>query len=222
MADAGIVRNRLKVEATIDNARALLKLQQRTSLAGVPVGFPRRPPADQPPPQLQDRAGRDADLQGHLQGAEGGGLPLRRPDHGLRLHAVDRHGQRPSRRLPSPRALRRAAAALQAAGGAGRAHDGRRPTRAPDPRARSQRAWQRMLSGRRLDLLDPVAEGHRDRGHRPRPRPRRALERADRRRACLLGRPARAAGRGDRHRHAPGPDAPLAARRPAARCARNT
>ena len=33
MADAGIVRNRLKVDATIDNARALLKLQERTSLA---------------------------------------------------------------------------------------------------------------------------------------------------------------------------------------------
>lgn len=34
MADAGIVRNRLKIEATVDNARALLKLKQRTSLAG--------------------------------------------------------------------------------------------------------------------------------------------------------------------------------------------
>jgi DNA-3-methyladenine glycosylase I len=33
MADAGIVRNRLKVEATIANATALLKLQERTTLA---------------------------------------------------------------------------------------------------------------------------------------------------------------------------------------------
>lgn len=33
MADAGIVRNRLKIEATIDNARAMLKLQERTGLA---------------------------------------------------------------------------------------------------------------------------------------------------------------------------------------------
>jgi DNA-3-methyladenine glycosylase I len=33
MADEGIVRNRLKIEATIDNARALEKLQQRTTLA---------------------------------------------------------------------------------------------------------------------------------------------------------------------------------------------
>ena len=33
LADAGIVRNRLKIEATIDNARALLKLRERSSLA---------------------------------------------------------------------------------------------------------------------------------------------------------------------------------------------
>jgi DNA-3-methyladenine glycosylase I len=33
MADTGIVRNKMKVEATIANAKALLKLQQRTSLA---------------------------------------------------------------------------------------------------------------------------------------------------------------------------------------------
>jgi DNA-3-methyladenine glycosylase I len=39
MADTGIVRNHLKVEATIDNARALLKLQQRTSLAAFLWGF---------------------------------------------------------------------------------------------------------------------------------------------------------------------------------------
>lgn len=39
MADAGIVRNRLKIEATIDNARALLKLQQRTTLAAFLWGF---------------------------------------------------------------------------------------------------------------------------------------------------------------------------------------
>jgi DNA-3-methyladenine glycosylase I len=39
MADPGIVRNRLKIEATIDNARALLKLQERTSLAAFIWGF---------------------------------------------------------------------------------------------------------------------------------------------------------------------------------------
>lgn len=39
MADAGIVRNRLKIEATIDNARAMLKLQEKTGLARFVWGF---------------------------------------------------------------------------------------------------------------------------------------------------------------------------------------
>lgn len=39
MADPGIVRNRLKVEATIDNARAMLKLGQRTRLSTFLWGF---------------------------------------------------------------------------------------------------------------------------------------------------------------------------------------
>lgn len=33
MLDAGIVRNRLKIEAAVDNARAFLKLSERTTLA---------------------------------------------------------------------------------------------------------------------------------------------------------------------------------------------
>jgi DNA-3-methyladenine glycosylase I len=39
LADAGIIRNRLKIAATIDNARALLKLQDRTTLAAFLWGF---------------------------------------------------------------------------------------------------------------------------------------------------------------------------------------
>jgi DNA-3-methyladenine glycosylase I len=39
MDDAGIVRNRLKIEATVDNAKALLNLQKHTSLAAFLWGF---------------------------------------------------------------------------------------------------------------------------------------------------------------------------------------
>jgi len=39
MADPGIVRNRLKVEATIDNARAMLKLARRTRLSAFVWAF---------------------------------------------------------------------------------------------------------------------------------------------------------------------------------------
>jgi DNA-3-methyladenine glycosylase I len=39
MADAGIVRNRLKIEATIDNARAFLRLSERQPLSHFLWGF---------------------------------------------------------------------------------------------------------------------------------------------------------------------------------------
>jgi len=39
MADASIVRNRLKIEATIENAQALLRLQKHTRLAAFLWGF---------------------------------------------------------------------------------------------------------------------------------------------------------------------------------------
>jgi DNA-3-methyladenine glycosylase I len=53
MADAGIVRNRAKVEATIANARALLKLQERTSLAAF----------------LWERAGGGPQINAHASGS---------------------------------------------------------------------------------------------------------------------------------------------------------
>ena len=59
-----------------------------------------------------------------------------------------------------------------------------------------RRAWQRMLSGRRLDLIDPSPARHRDRRHRPRAGARGALERPDPGARDLLRRPAFAAGRG--------------------------
>jgi DNA-3-methyladenine glycosylase I len=46
MADAGIVRNRLKIEATIDNAKAYLKLKQRISLGAFLWGLLDGRPAD--------------------------------------------------------------------------------------------------------------------------------------------------------------------------------
>jgi DNA-3-methyladenine glycosylase I len=57
LADAGIVRNRLKVEATIDNARAFLRLSERTSLSrflwgfldGRPIVHARRAMSEVPP-----------------------------------------------------------------------------------------------------------------------------------------------------------------------------
>src|SRR5690606_8746262 len=114
MADTGIVRNRLKVEATIANARALLKLQERTSLAAFLWGAHGRPAAGQRAPHRPVGAGPDAGLQGHVEGAAGARVPLRRPDHGLCLHAGRRHGQRPPDGLPPIPTVREPAEAVQA------------------------------------------------------------------------------------------------------------
>ncbi len=117
MADAGIVRNRLKIDATIDNAKAYLKLRERTTLAAFLWSF-----LDDGPIQNKARkhvrlGARDRRVEAHLEGAQGRGLPLRRADDGLRLHAVGGHGQRSSRLLPPACAVRQAAARVQAAEG---------------------------------------------------------------------------------------------------------
>ena len=46
-----------------------------------------------------------------VKGPQGAGLQILRADDRLCLHAGDRHGQRPSDRLPPPRGLREALAA---------------------------------------------------------------------------------------------------------------
>src|SRR4249920_143303 len=88
-------------------------------------------------------AGGDRAVAQNLQGARGARLQVRRTDHRLRLHAGHRHGQRPRGDLPQARDVGQA----------------RRPLMPAQPKSavRSEpfRAWQRMLSGRRLDLLDP-------------------------------------------------------------------
>ena len=60
------------------------------------------------------------DLDADLEGAEEARLELCRPDHGLRLHAGDGHGQRPYRGLRLPAAGRAGTQAVQAAVAASR------------------------------------------------------------------------------------------------------
>ena len=54
---------------------------------------------------LERHSGRDRGLARHRQGLARARRQFRRADHHLRLHAGDRHGQRPSRRLLPPRGL---------------------------------------------------------------------------------------------------------------------
>ena len=57
LADPGIIRNRLKIEATIDNARAMLKLREQTTLARFLWDF-----VDGKP--IQNRVGGSGDIPG--------------------------------------------------------------------------------------------------------------------------------------------------------------
>ena len=81
---------------------------------------------------------RNAHCRGDVEGPAQARLQFLRADHRLRLHAGLRAGERPSDRLPPPRSRWR-----------------RSPSGADGARQAPPRAWQRMLSGRRLDLLDP-------------------------------------------------------------------
>ena len=141
MQDAGIVRNRAKIEGAVGSARAWLKImEERPGLFASAVGPSRRQAAaEQFPPPRADPGG-DRAVEDNLQGSRRPRLQVRRPDHRLCLHAGGRHGQRSSHDLPSPR--RR--------GKTRQAQMSKTPGRKTAPRA-----WQRMLSGRRLDLLDP-------------------------------------------------------------------
>ena len=99
LADAGIIRNRAKVEATIANARAFLRLQ------GEPGGFVRLPLGLRGRRAAARTASRSAaDVPAETPESKAMSKELRKrgfsfvgPDHLLRLHAGGRHGQRPPR-----------------------------------------------------------------------------------------------------------------------------
>ena len=183
MANPGIVRNRAKIEATIALARIALDLGERGGLArhlwgfvdGRPIENARRSTSEIPAETDISRA-----IAKDLRAAR---RQFRRPDDRLRLHAGDRHGQRPPRRLPSPRGLPRARARARR-----------------DERARQAARLAAHALGAPARSHRPFAARHRDRRHRPRPGARRALERPDARAGDLLGGAAFAAGRGDLRR----------------------
>ena len=90
LADAGIVRNRAKVDAAIANARAARELPEGLSellWTFAPEGPP-RPPADP-----RRGAGDQPGIGRHGQGAQAPRLRLRGPDDGLRADAGHRNGR---------------------------------------------------------------------------------------------------------------------------------
>ena len=143
MKDAGIVRNRAKIEGAISSARAWLEIMEKgpgfsnflwDHLDGKPkvnhFRTTKQVPAETPA------------VAKNVERTHWTWFQICRADDRLCVHAGGWHGQRPSCHLLSPRP----ACEIQA----------QAMTPKPARRGKSAlRAWQRMLSGRRLDLLDP-------------------------------------------------------------------
>ena len=104
LLDPGIVRNRLKIAATIQNARAFLAVREGFgSFDGYLWSFVRGAAEEE---RLED-AGRDAckvrGVGSDEQGAQEARVQVRGPDDLLRLHAGGRDGERPRGGLLSVR-----------------------------------------------------------------------------------------------------------------------
>ena len=100
LADAGIVRNRAKINAAINNARAALELKEGLSDLFWSYADPASAPA---PVTLADVPPQTPSVETAGQGAARQRLRLHRPGHRLRRDAGLRPGQRPSGGLFRPR-----------------------------------------------------------------------------------------------------------------------
>ena len=99
LADAGIVRNRAKVLATIANARAVVELDG--GLDELLWSFAPDPPGPAPT-QVGQVPAVTPESTAMAKALKKARLPVRRPDDGVRADAGHRHGQRPPRRLRLP------------------------------------------------------------------------------------------------------------------------
>ncbi len=102
LADAGIVRNRAKILATVANAQALLALWAAGRTLGELMWShaPAEPVRSPRALSFVERPGEHPGVARARQGAQGERLPLRRADDGLRRDAGLRARRRPSRGLP--------------------------------------------------------------------------------------------------------------------------
>ncbi len=94
MADPGIIRNRLKVDATISNARVAQALVHEHPGALDELIWSFAPaPRDHAPVVVSRAAGGDTGVRGPERCAQEARLPLRRADDRLCPHAVGRPGR---------------------------------------------------------------------------------------------------------------------------------
>ena len=89
--DASIIRNRAKIQATVDNARAMLSASPSLSALAKSYESTRR----RAPRSLADLPTSTPAGGGVREAAEVAGLPLRRAHERVRVHAERRHRQQP-------------------------------------------------------------------------------------------------------------------------------
>ena len=107
LADPSIVRHRGKIESTVENARRILEVQaEQGSFDTLVWSFVDGRPIVGDWRALEDLPATTDESQGAEQGAQAARLPLRRPDHDVRVHAGGRAGRRPRRRMLPPPARR--------------------------------------------------------------------------------------------------------------------
>src|SRR5262249_1147677 len=100
LADAGIVRNRAKVDASIGNARAFLSVQDEFgSVAKVGWGFVGGGRDGERPKVAAGYPAADARVRRVLRRAQAARLQVRGLDDHVRVHAGGGHGERPPGRL---------------------------------------------------------------------------------------------------------------------------
>ncbi len=97
MGDAGIVRNRAKIEAAINNARVVTELGEEFAELILRHQVTRSAAADR-----RGLAGDLAGVGGHGQGVEAARDPVLRADDRVRADAGGRSGRRPPGRLLRP------------------------------------------------------------------------------------------------------------------------
>ena len=127
MGDAGIVRNRRKIEATITNARATVALREEGGLVDLVWSF--RPAVTPAPTSYDEVPTQLLGVGGAVQGAAEGRLHVRGADHDVRAHGGRRHRGHPPGRQPPPRILRRVDLSRQP----GAVGPGPRPPSTEDP-----------------------------------------------------------------------------------------
>ena len=97
MADAGIVRNRLKIEGAVLSARAYLEVMEKgPGFSAFLWDFLDGKPKINKFRDTKQVPAETAAVAENVEGTGGARLQVRRPDHRLCLHAGGRHGQRPS------------------------------------------------------------------------------------------------------------------------------